>query len=544
MPPPRTLAARGRRWAADLWVVAPSCHWLLGLALLHGGVCISCGALQLAAGQPDGELAEDGSDAWLLSDTDATQLTQATLRICALALVLGGMCVGAMVAVGLAYEAPHELYAAAALGVWLTLTALLMPTDAADHPSHLPLALALLLLGLSLATLDACRRVHRSFGWRGLKRFGASRVAGACRAVGVQAWPLLQVDAFFSLSMCFATAMLPLEPTGRAVAVALLLSTLLWQAGVALALASLRRLCRHGTAGAPRPAAPGALSSAWLSASALRLVLQLQLPLGLPALAFHAAAAAAVCAAPAPPEPRVAAAYVTLCVAASAARLGLAASLARLRAVACASPGLLSPAGCDGDPTLASLRESARLRHAVRRMQRGAAVTLYDAAADARPRRVWLQLGEDGTTLRWGWKEQLDLERLTAMRAPKPQRAARRGSGGGGGSERLTAEATLVASSAELQGDEVPVTIERSRSLVRDGTEVLRAAEETEAGGSSFRSSEASVGDASPAPPRIHAPPLARSRGSGGGGSAAACQLKLLSGFLTDGCSPPNSPRA
>ena len=164
VPPPRTLAARGRRWAADLWVVAPSCHWLLGLALLHGGVCISCGALQFAAGQPDGELAEDGSDAWLLSDTDAAQLTQATLRICALALVLGGLCVGAMVAVGLAYEAPHELYAAAALGVWLTLTALLMPTDAADHPSHLPLALALLLLGLSLATLDACRRVHRSFG--------------------------------------------------------------------------------------------------------------------------------------------------------------------------------------------------------------------------------------------------------------------------------------------------------------------------------------------------------------------------------------------
>ena len=77
-------------------------------------------------------------------------------------------------------------------------------------------------------------------------------------------------------------------------------------------------------------------------------------------------------------EPRIAIAYVTLCVLALAVRLGLIATLVRLRTAACsAQHGLLRPDGCDPDPTLSSFsRESLEMRLAVAAMQRGAAVTL------------------------------------------------------------------------------------------------------------------------------------------------------------------------
>ena len=169
--------------------------------------------------------------------------------------------------------------------------------------------LGLLQLTLSAALVACCGFVHRGFGWRGLKRFGASRAAGACRAVSVQAWPdayptltptprpqpksqpkpqpkpkpkpkpsthdlqawpLLRADFFFSLTMicCGAIFYSTLAGSGgelaqhvaQAVArrrsgmgaypVSVLGLLLLWQLAVATTLASLDRLGRRGTVAA------------------------------------------------------------------------------------------------------------------------------------------------------------------------------------------------------------------------------------------------------------------------------------------------------
>ena len=49
-PPPRvSLLCSARRRLSDLLVVAPACYWLLGVALLHSAVGVSCGGLHLAA---------------------------------------------------------------------------------------------------------------------------------------------------------------------------------------------------------------------------------------------------------------------------------------------------------------------------------------------------------------------------------------------------------------------------------------------------------------------------------------------------------------
>ena len=132
-------------------------------------------------------------------------------------------------------------------------------------------------------------------------------------------------------------------------------------------------------------------------------------------LFFHAATVA-VCAAPhAPPSP-LTAAYVLLCAAALCSRLWLTSYLLSLRTVTCAAEGLLGPDWGGVDPTLSSLPASAELHAAIARMQRGTVVTILEEGGDDSARTAWLQLSDDGSTLRWGWGCQLELERLTAMR--------------------------------------------------------------------------------------------------------------------------------
>lgn len=48
-PPRVSLLCSTRRRLSDLLVVAPACYWLLGVALLHSAVGVSCGGLHLAA---------------------------------------------------------------------------------------------------------------------------------------------------------------------------------------------------------------------------------------------------------------------------------------------------------------------------------------------------------------------------------------------------------------------------------------------------------------------------------------------------------------
>ena len=176
-------------------------------------------------------------------------------------------------------------------------------------------------------------------------------------------------------------------------------------------------------------------------------------------------------------------------------------------------------------------------------MQRGEAVTLLDpmlaAEADEAPRRrAWLQLSEDGTELRWGWgQESLELERLTATRAPKsrdegegrcaaPRTAAAQGAAVGAGPG--------VGSAAE--GREEPTRAEHAAALAAD-LATAAAITPAELGGRagllrrSGSSLDSGVGSG-------------LGSGSGSGGCCAprpvmarpvSCQLSLLSGNLFDG---------
>lgn len=198
-----SLLRSAHRGLSDLLVVAPACYWLLGVALLHAAVGIYCGGLHLAALHVI-DPSDHSDHSWL------NVCTLAPLKVCALALVLGGLFMTAQLAVGLACEAQYELFVATALSAGLSVTALLMPMTAPDassetaeggtYPKELALGLSFWLglfqLALSAALVACCRHVHRSFGWRGLKRFGASRAAGSCRAISVHAWPLLRGGGF------------------------------------------------------------------------------------------------------------------------------------------------------------------------------------------------------------------------------------------------------------------------------------------------------------------------------------------------------------
>ena len=175
-------------------------------------------------------------------------------------------------------------------------------------------------------------------------------------------------------------------------------------------------------------------------------------------------------------------------------------------------------------------------------MQRGEAVTLLDpmlaAEADEAPRRrAWLQLSEDGTELRWGWgQESLELERLTATRAPKS-----RDEGGG----RCAAPRTAAAQGAAVgagpgvgsaaEGREEPTRAEHAAALAAD-LATAAAITPAELGGRaglrrSGSSLDSGVGSG-------------LGSGSGSGGCCAprpvmarpvSCQLSLLSGNLFDG---------
>ena len=94
------------------------------------------------------------------------------------------------------------------------------------------------------------------------------------------------------------------------------------------------------------------------------------------------------------------------------------------------------------------------------------------AEADEAPRRrAWLQLSEDGTELRWGWgQESLELERLTATRAPKSRdegggRCAAPRTAAAQGAAPTSGDTTDAGLGSAAEGREEPTRAEHAAAL-------------------------------------------------------------------------------
>ena len=524
--------ARRLRWLRGLpW----QCKATLSLTALWAFFGVVCGIAVLLD-----ETVDDGDD-----NHDEHN---GIVNSCGVALIIGSL--GAWVMLAVATVVEDEAGQRATAPMFVLVTAVAWPLPAAMSSTRASLALAILMSCCLAAASWPAKQMHRKFGWRGLKRVGAS-----C-SVRYGIWLLelrarLLLDLFGSAFMVTCLGAFPATPVELALGAALLGLGSLSQIAIAwplrpspklaaralLASTSTTRLPAAAAAAAaaaqqqqqpPLLAADGAATTPKLSGPGARRAPSLR-ALGGAAALTHALffSYAAARAGQASPHAALCVAFVSLCTApvlarcalvwsrcvdvSGAATVGAPPAPRTTRPVAVGGGGG-GGGGASGFHASPGGGEDAQAAAALATLASGAAVVVCHESG--RKTAAWLQLSHDLTTVRWGWDTAcVELERLNAVWLGVGLEAA----------TRRASSAGVVAAEAGVEAGSVEESSRLGLGLGEKTLSRLAKARATAGGLSSFDLSANSESTSLDSPKKA---------GGGGGGGAATAAAAARPGLV------------